>query len=89
MALKLNRNLDNNISITTHKNIIKSEKAYPVCFAVFSRLLSASKRRFQRFISERLTHVTCLRNTALSREGVCVVCCLPKVSRGFPLLGTF
>ena len=39
MALKLNRNLDNNIPT---KNIIKSEKAYPVCFAVFSRLLSAS-----------------------------------------------
>ena len=58
MALKLNRNLDNNILITLPtKNIIKSEKAYPVCFAVFSRLLSASKRRFERFISQRLAHV--------------------------------
>ena len=57
MALKLNRNLDNNIPITTHKNIIKSEKAYPVCFAAFSRFLSASKRRFERFISQRLVHV--------------------------------
>ena len=27
--------------------------------------------------------------TALSREGACVVCCGPKVSRGFPLSGTF
>ena len=54
MALKLNRNLDNNIPT---KNIIKSEKAYPVCFAVFSRLLRASKRRFERFTSQRLVHV--------------------------------
>ena len=30
-----------------------------------------------------------LYRTALSREGVCVVCCGPKVSRGFPLSGTF
>ena len=53
MALKLNRNLDNNIPPKTHKkNIIKSEKAYPVCFPIFSRLLSASKRRFERFISQ-------------------------------------
>ena len=35
MALKLNRNLDNK---KPTKNIRKSEKAYPVCFAVFSRL---------------------------------------------------
>ena len=41
MALKLNRNLDNNIPTKPTKNIIKSEKAYPVCFAVFSMLLSA------------------------------------------------
>ena len=27
--------------------------------------------------------------TALSREGVCVVCYVPKASRGFPRLGTF
>ena len=57
VCLALNRNLDNNVPITTHKNIIKSEKAYPLCFAVFSRLLSASKRRFERFISQRLAHV--------------------------------
>ena len=44
MALKLNRNLENNIPT---KNIVKSEKVYPVCFPVFSRLLSASKRRFE------------------------------------------
>ena len=44
MELKLNRNLDNNIPTKPTKNIIKSEKAYPVCFAVFSMLLSASKR---------------------------------------------
>ena len=53
MALKLNRVLDNNILTRTHKKYNKSEKAYPVCFAVFSRLLSASKRRFERFISQR------------------------------------
>ena len=57
MALKLNRNLDNNFTTKPTKNIIKSEKAYPVCFAMFSRLLSASKRRFKRFISQRLVHV--------------------------------
>ena len=27
--------------------------------------------------------------TAPSREGVCVVCYVPKASRGFPRLGTF
>ena len=27
--------------------------------------------------------------TALSREGECVVCYVPKVSPGFPRLGTF
>ena len=27
--------------------------------------------------------------TALSRKGVCVVCYVPKASRGFPRLGTF
>ena len=41
MELKLNRNLDNNIPTKPTKNIIKSGKAYPVCFAVFSMLLSA------------------------------------------------
>ena len=56
MALKLNRNLDNNIPTKPTKNIIKSEKAYPVCFAVFSRLLSASKRCFERFNSQQLVH---------------------------------
>ena len=39
------------------QNIIKSEIAYPVCFAVFSGLFSASKRRFEQFISQRLVHV--------------------------------
>ena len=34
------------------------------------------------------TIVGCYR-TALSREGVCVVCWMPKASRGFPQLGTF
>ena len=28
-----------------------------MCFAVFSRFLSTSKRRFERFISQRLAHV--------------------------------
>ena len=37
--------------------MIKSEKAYPVCFAVFAMLLGASKRCFRRFISQRLLHV--------------------------------
>ena len=73
MALKLNRNLDNNIPTKPTKNLLKSEKAYLACFAVFSMLLSASKRCFERF----------------SREVVCVVCCVPKASRGLPLLGTF
>ena len=40
MALKLNRNLENNIPTKPTKNITKSEKAYPVCFAVFSMLLA-------------------------------------------------
>ena len=57
MELKLNRNLDNNIPTKPTKNIIKSEKAYPVCFAVFSMLLSASKRCLERFISQQLVHV--------------------------------
>ena len=35
------------------KNKIKSEKAYPLCFAVFSRIL----RRFERCISQQLVHV--------------------------------
>ena len=52
MELKLNRNLDNNIPTKSTKNVIKSEKAYPVCFAVFSMLFSASKRCFERFISQ-------------------------------------
>ena len=73
MALKLNRNLDNNIPSKPTKNITKSEKAYPAYFAVSSMLLSASKRCFERF----------------SWEMVCVVCCVPKASRGLPLLGTF
>ena len=47
MELKLNRKLDNNIPTKPTKNIIKSEKAYPVCFAVFSMLFSASKRCFR------------------------------------------
>ena len=54
MALKLNQNLENK---TLTKNIIKSENVYPVCFAVFSMLLGASKRCFERFISQRLLHV--------------------------------
>ena len=57
MELKLNRNLDNNIPTKPTKNITKSEKAYPVCFAVFSMLLSASKRCLERFISQQLVHV--------------------------------
>ena len=57
MALKLNQKLDKNIPTTAHKIIIKSEKAYLVCFAVFSRLLSASKCRFEWFISQQLVHV--------------------------------
>ena len=57
MALKLNRNLDNNIPTKPTNNIITSEKAYPVCFALFSMLLSASKRCFERFISQQLVHM--------------------------------
>ena len=57
MELKLNPNLDNNISTKLTKNIIKSEKSYPVCFAVFSMLLSASKRCLERFNSQQLFHV--------------------------------
>ena len=57
MTLKLNGKLDNNIPTKPTKDIIKSEKAYPVCFAVFSVLLSASKRCFERFISQQLVHV--------------------------------
>ena len=57
MEFKLNRNLDNNIPTKPTINIIKSEKAYPVCFAVFSMLLSASKRCLERFISQQLVHV--------------------------------
>ena len=49
MELKLNRNLDNNIPTKPTKNIIKSEKAYRVCFAVFSMLFSASKRCLEPF----------------------------------------
>ena len=45
MELKLNRNLDNNIPTKPTKNIIKTEKAYLVCFAVFSMLLGASKKK--------------------------------------------
>ena len=57
MELKLNRNLDNNIPTKPTKKVIKSEKAYPVCFAVFSMLLSASKRCLERYISQQLVHV--------------------------------
>ena len=57
MELKLNQNLDNNIPTKLTKNIIKSEKSYPVCFAVFSMLLSACKRCLERFISKQLFHV--------------------------------
>ena len=57
MTFKLNRNLDNNIPTKPTKDIIKSEKAYPVCFAVFSMLLSASKRCFKWFNSQQLVHV--------------------------------
>ena len=57
MELKLNRNLDNNIPTKLTKNIIKSEKPYLVCFAVFSMLLSAAKRCLERFISQQLVHV--------------------------------
>ena len=39
------------------KNVINSEKVYLVSFVVFSRLLSAPKCRFERFISQRLVHV--------------------------------
>ena len=56
MELKLNRNLDNNIPTKPTTNIIKSEKAYLVCFAVFSMLLGASKRCLERFISQQLVH---------------------------------
>ena len=56
MELKLNRNLDNNIPTKPTKNIIESKKAYLVCFAVFSMLLSASKRCLERFISQQLFH---------------------------------
>ena len=42
MELKLNRNLDNNVPTKLTKNIVRSEKPYPVCFAVFSMLLSAA-----------------------------------------------
>ena len=52
MELKLNRNLDNDFPTKPTKNILKSEKAYPLCFAVFSMLLSASKRCLERFISQ-------------------------------------
>ena len=57
MELKLNRNLDNNTLTKPTKNIIKSGKAYPVYFALFSMLLSASKRCLERFISQQLVHV--------------------------------
>ena len=57
MELKLNRNFDNNIPTNPTKNIVKSEKAYPVCFAVFSMRLSASKRCLERFISQQLVHM--------------------------------
>ena len=57
MELKLNRNLDNNIPTKLTKNTIKSEKPYPVCFAVFSMLPSAAKRCLERFISQQLFHV--------------------------------
>ena len=57
MALKLNQNLETNIPT---KNIIKSEKAHPVSFAVFPMLLSASKCRFERFIPRRLVNVASL-----------------------------
>ena len=57
MELKLNRKLGNNIPTKLTKNKIKSRKAYPVCFAVFSMLLSASKRCLERFISQQLFHV--------------------------------
>ena len=57
MELKLNRNLDNSILSKPSKNIVKSRKAYPVCFPVFSVLLSASKRCLERFISLQLFHV--------------------------------
>ena len=57
MELKLYRNLDNNVPRKPQKNILKSEKAYPLCFAVFSMLLSASKRCLERFISQQLFHV--------------------------------
>ena len=58
MELKLNRNLDNNFPLKKPtKNILKSEKAYPVCFAVFSMVFSASKCCFERFISQQLVHV--------------------------------
>ena len=57
MALKLNRNLDSNIPTRPTKHIKISEKAYPVCFAVFSMLLIASKRCFEWFLSQRLVHV--------------------------------
>ena len=36
---------------------LKSEKAHLVCFAVFSMLFSASKRCFERFISQQLVNV--------------------------------
>ena len=39
------------------KSKLKSEKACPVCFAVFSMLFSAYKRCFERFISQQLVHV--------------------------------
>ena len=57
MELKLNRNLDNNIPTKLTKNIVKSEKPYPVCFAVFSMLLSAAERCLEWFISKQLFHV--------------------------------
>ena len=52
MELKLNRNLDNNIPTKLTKNIIKSEKPYPVCFAVFSMLRRPSLKT--KFISNRV-----------------------------------
>ena len=55
MALKFDQKLDipskKNTKITT-----TSEKAYTVCFAVFSWLLRAFRRRFERFISRALLY---------------------------------
>ena len=56
-GVKIKSKFRQQYSHKTHQKYNKVWKILPVCFAVFSMLLSASKRCLEQFISQQLFHV--------------------------------